>query len=305
VFQQDHVGDNEDENAGRWKMNFREGDHGDSVASSSRRAGGYSVQTRHSGLAGPSNSHAQSGATKRSTSDSYRDGAKRAKAHHPLPLALVTKPFESVQNLKKPFKTPFKTPFKNLLPEIKTTVTDEEVNIEGNGHHVNDEEDLLAVQSRVSQHTEYNTHTPSSPMDLPEVDADLDAAFSQKFPLSLREEAFHSIRRGLYKVFMCGPHQNQAWGRIKHAPPNEDDRAAVISAVARDVEYSIHSMCTTQSGYQHRTRLKKVAITSLKEDEPWDAGTNQECEDASEIGDTIKRICADRRSKLKGKTRVV
>lgn len=55
-------------------------------------------------------------------------------------------------------------------------------------------------------------------------------------------------------------------------------------------------MCTTQSGYEYRAMTTKDAIKMLTQSELWDI-EDQDFEDMIEIGDIIKRVCAERKNK--------
>ncbi|PCH40269.1 ATP-dependent DNA helicase [Wolfiporia cocos MD-104 SS10] len=114
-----------------------------------------------------------------------------------------------------------------------------------------------------AEDSEDDVDRPSSPLQLPAIDIELDASFSHKIPQSLRNEAFASIRQAMHKVF------KQAgvtlWKKADATSLDESLKNDVLATVSRALEFSVHSLCTTQDGYRTRSRQQIRAIKLLSE----------------------------------------
>lgn len=116
---------------------------------------------------------------------------------------------------------------------------------------------------------------------------------------------------------------DEVWSRIKDSPLSEDTRSVrlscpvlylpnydsyplhrnnILSSVTQDLEFSVHSMCTTTDGYEERAKAKLDAIKLLKRPEVWfeQSGGNGYDEDMGDMGDVrdlldiVKRLCKGR-----------
>lgn len=84
-----------------------------------------------------------------------------------------------------------------------------------------------------------------------------------------------------------------------------DCRNDILSRVARDLEFSAHSMSTSAEGYGERTRAKVDAIKMLKKPEAWlgeEEWHGEDFEDAKDVLDVVHRLC---KVGIKGKGRAV
>ncbi|KAJ7364939.1 ATP-dependent DNA helicase [Mycena albidolilacea] len=204
---------------------------------------------------------------------------------------LVTKPFRSAMNLKKPFKTPFLTPAVAVdqPPEVEVEVVEEE---RVSSPVLPDEDDVeIDVDVRRSSR-------PSSPVDLPDAEISLDVSFSQKIEATLRHEALTAIRKALHKVLLRGSDIEEMWGYLGKAHADSDARASLLNDAAHALEFSVHSMCSTASGYGRRTEGTVDAVRFLSKH--WGGivspGVQQddedEWEDARAVVEALKEVCA-------------
>ncbi|KAF8349509.1 P-loop containing nucleoside triphosphate hydrolase protein [Amanita rubescens] len=113
---------------------------------------------------------------------------------------LVTKPFNSVSALKKPFKAPLLTSkaFENVpeapapqLMEVQVNKPQSPVQTDA----IDLTEEVMDVESDTVMDISEDVYAPSDD------DVELDASFSTKIPPPLRFEAYRQIKRSLSKVF--------------------------------------------------------------------------------------------------------
>ncbi|OBZ71199.1 Bloom syndrome protein [Grifola frondosa] len=236
--------------------------------------------------------------------------AKKAKPSPPAPLGMSAK---LKQTLNKPFRTPFKSPIiQPLLQEQRqdpfVSNSNESSNIDKNEDAVieisSDEEDGdVPTVVEVEKENLMHDFSPSPDVWLPETDVGLDASFSQKIPISLRNDTFTLIRRTLHKVFPHDHTGDAIWGRINKAHSDSDTRTHVVAMVARELEFSALSLCTTHEGYKARSADKVQAVRLLAKAGAWDKKLQKGDEDfldAEEVLDLMKRVCASHR-KNKGR----
>ncbi|KAI8994156.1 ATP-dependent DNA helicase [Trametes punicea] len=147
------------------------------------------------------------------------------------------------------------------------------------------------------------TPCPSaSPVHLPETDIELDAAYSQKIPVDVRNDCFMTLRKALHKVLPTddgGTAGATAWSVLKASSALESDmKNVILSTAARELEFSAHSLCRTTDGYRERAAGKVRAIKLLAQPQTWNAATgsdaalDEEYEDAREVADTLRKVCA-------------
>lgn len=73
----------------------------------------------------------------------------------------------------------------------------------------------------------------------------------------------------------------------------------ILSSVARELEFTVHSLCRTEDGYRERAEEKVRAVRALARAEVWvgagagaSAGRDdEELEDAREVVDVVRRVC--------------
>ncbi|KII90932.1 hypothetical protein PLICRDRAFT_174284 [Plicaturopsis crispa FD-325 SS-3] len=244
------------------------------------------------------------GATKRAYYDAAPPAVPVKKTRYDVtPVILNTKQHASVSTLYKPFKAPTRISAPRDPPREPAPAPA----VIAHHRSVSDDEKPMHVPSTYEppgavgyDDREYDvelladTHPSSPPVDMPEMNIEVDACFSQKIPVAMRKDAIHSIRQGLYKVFMSGGRQADMWAHLKRAPPDDDARNDFLAAVAKDLEFSSHSMCTTEEGYQRRTRDKVEAVKRLVRPEAWGtaADVDDDLEETLEVVEYIVCLLA-------------
>ncbi|KAH9889798.1 P-loop containing nucleoside triphosphate hydrolase protein [Cubamyces lactineus] len=257
----------------------------------------------------------------------------KAKKVKTVPAAPVHISTTLKQSLGRAFKTPFKVPFKSApgmdvsrstadaasmpppreVPEeayrLLTNAKGKERAIE-----IDDDEDILHVscasdvdQGSADQETpEEHIDRPSSPIQLPETDVELDAVYSQKIPGQLRNECFTAIRKALHKAL---PTESTdagtiAWKRLKGTSGlDTEQKNDILSTAARELEFIVHSLCRTTEGYNERAAEKVRAVKLLARAEAWSGNEgSEEYEDAREVADTLRQVCQRICGKGKGRT---
>ncbi|KAF7299551.1 ATP-dependent DNA helicase [Mycena chlorophos] len=222
--------------------------------------------------------------------------------------SLNTMPFASHSVLKKPFKTPSmasssKAPRndeENAPPavarppdaqqsvlEISDDEDDRPLSPVGLDEWrkdpaslFDDEEDLDEVQSHNSRE--------SSPMDLSEPGGQVEAHFSQKILLSVRQDAQEDIRKAFHKAFLRGsePELDKLWkvalGKRQLDPA---DRPAFVDDAAKAAEFAAFSMCSTEDGYTVRVQATVAGLWILgkNKDKVEVGGPEEEWEDAMDM----------------------
>ncbi|KAI0333727.1 ATP-dependent DNA helicase [Cubamyces sp. BRFM 1775] len=258
----------------------------------------------------------------------------KAKKVKTAPVAPVHISTTLKQSLGRAFKTPFKVPFKSApgsdvsrgaadatsmppprnVPEeayrLPTTGKGKERAID-----VDDVDDSTLHDSRASdvgqgseaeqEFPEEHMERPSSPIQLPETDVELDASYSQKIPAQLRNECFTAIRKALHKTLPTDSHVTgtDAWKRLKGTSVLEtEQKNDILSTAARELEFTVHSLCRTTEGYNERAAEKVRAVKLLSRAEAWSGnGGSEEYEDAREVADTLRQVCQRLCGKGKGR----
>ncbi|CDO71670.1 hypothetical protein BN946_scf184915.g14 [Trametes cinnabarina] len=250
--------------------------------------------------------------------------AKKAKIAPVVPVHIST---TLKQSLSRTFKTPFKVPFKSaprtdvpastcresevpaqkVLPQdvkgkgraLETPVSGDDQwqpEVPENDHCGQDRTDELAAGR------------PSSPVELPATDVELDAAYSQKIPTDIRIECLTSLRKALHKVLPPSGNEEAgsagAWSHLKGFSALDSETkwvitfrvpSAILSTAARELEFSVHSLCRTTGGYKERASDMIRTVKLLCSVEAWSSGrdaTEEEYEDAREVADTLRQVCS-------------
>ncbi|KAI0917389.1 hypothetical protein AcW1_007413 [Taiwanofungus camphoratus] len=291
-----------------WRTNFRDGDYGNEGKTVSTPESRHSSRGKTTSRASSSTPTSFSVSNKRPRTahamNQRKYNEKRTKLSHPAPLAMSSR---LKQTIKKPFRTPFKSsqlhaPLK-AQPQIDTVANREPQGM--------DDEDATIELEPVGQLTchgylspddekeNMSLDCPSSPVQLPDTDIELDVSYSRKIPLALRNETFVSIRRALYKVFSQDAAGDMIWGRATMTSSDPDVRNGILSNIARELEFLAHSLCTTQDGYRARSDDKVQAVKLLVNSKAWEKNGDDNFEDAREIADVVRRTCAGRKGKGK------
>ncbi|KAL1760247.1 P-loop containing nucleoside triphosphate hydrolase protein [Schizophyllum commune] len=132
----------------------------------------------------------------------------------------------------------------------------------------------------------------SSPVDLEDMDAELEVAFSNKIPVDVREEGYSSIRKALHKAFADGCGRLWAACGVSRIP-REEDRESVLLTATKELEFLAQSLSTTPSGYEDRIAGKVDALRLMRKKGKW-VEDDDEYEDACEVARVLKRLCARR-----------
>ncbi|EMD39586.1 hypothetical protein CERSUDRAFT_111898 [Gelatoporia subvermispora B] len=141
----------------------------------------------------------------------------------------------------------------------------------------------------------------SSPHLSPATDVDLEASFSQKIPVPLREKTFQDLRRTLDSVFTPRDTDNRIWHEVHMIAQSADTRAEVLSLLARDLEFAVWQFSATEDGYGDRSESKINIVKRFSASTIWDELDWAQHKDSREVVDGLRRICAVR----KGKARVL
>ncbi|KAI9058214.1 ATP-dependent DNA helicase [Trametes sanguinea] len=235
------------------------------------------------------------------------------------------------QSLVRPFKTPFKVPLKAApgtgassgthhtfavpLPPA-AALAPSQGNAKGEEHAALEvqpaghgwDPDISSIQGDDrDSYAEVPEERPSSPVLLPETDVELDAAYSQKIPAQIRNECFTALRKALHKVLPPEKREEAgsfgAWSHLKGSSAfDSDTRNVMLSTAARELEFSVHSLCRTAGGYSERAADKVRAVKLLANAEAWASGdsADEDYEDAREVADTLRQVWVKMR---KGKGR--
>ncbi|KAJ7274146.1 P-loop containing nucleoside triphosphate hydrolase protein [Mycena rebaudengoi] len=249
---------NANANPSVWKKNFRD------AAFEENQAGNYKrPRTEQNGKMGYYNKKAR-------TSSSASYGA-----------VLVSKPFPSVGDLKKPFRTPFLVP-RPVVEERGATPPQEPEPEPEAEFELDFEPDMQIIEN-----VQTDSSRPSSPVDLPDADIALDVSFSQKIEASLRHSALTSIRKALHKVFVNGADSDVMWGRLSTGVPEDADaRNEALNGVGHALEFTAHSLCSTAEGYARRVDGTVEGIKFLGRSRAvWNEkeGEEEEWDDAREV----------------------
>ncbi|KAJ8454684.1 hypothetical protein ONZ51_g12891 [Trametes cubensis] len=244
--------------------------------------------------------------------------AKKVKTAPAVPVHIST---TLKQSLGRAFKTPFKVPFKSApgtdvsrgaadaasmpppqkVPEVSHRPPtsfkgkDRAIEVEDIGDEpcANDFDQDEIGQEVPEEHAD----RPSSPIQLPETDVELDAAYSQKIPAHLRNECFTAIRKALHKAMPTDSNDTgtTAWKRLKGTSGMDtEQKNAILSTAARELEFTVHSLCRTTEGYNERAAEKVRAVKLLARAEAWSGnGGSEDYEDAREVADALRQANAD------------
>lgn len=271
---------------------------------------------------------AGSGGLRRPNACPAGPSTKKAKLEA-LPPPLITKPYGSVDTLRKPFKTPFKVPFKppqegriiESSDAQKTTQRGEEENHDNEDIEVvevcfnptwkapRDERlqgDILAKEP--ADFGEGSDNVPfddESQIDLPDIDIELEVMISKKIPESTRKDVFGTIRQALHRVLRWDGRDEGLWANLSNAPSNATARHLLLAEAAKKIEYSVHAMSATESGYKQRAKAKLHVIKLMEHRESlWSmdaAHYDDDEQEAVEMIGLLRDICSRWRNTSKRK----
>ncbi|KAI9568465.1 P-loop containing nucleoside triphosphate hydrolase protein [Boletus coccyginus] len=217
-------------------------------------------------------------ANERTTTGTSSTNSTRTNTRASMPRPLVTRPHDSANSLRKPFKTPFKTPVENHHHVARGNDRDRQSGPgvpsppAENQHAQKDEEsedDVEIVEVLIKQEPDGDDDAADDQMDMdvaiPEVVMEVETSFSRKVPLETRTGAFNALRKALHQVFPLdvASTDNTAWSILAGAPTSVEGRTLVLADAAKKLEHAVHIMCATPSGYGIRVVQKRRAIVSL------------------------------------------
>ncbi|KAG2102219.1 P-loop containing nucleoside triphosphate hydrolase protein [Suillus discolor] len=268
----------------------------------------------------PNPGQAGIGGSKRPNACPAGPSTKKAKLEV-LPPALITKPYSSVGTLRKPFKTPFKVPFKQPPQEARviesldaqqTTQKREEQNYDNNEIEVvkvcfnstwqAPRDELLQDNILEEEPMDFSQGGGDVSLDdelqihLPEIDIELEMMFSKKIPESARREVFRTIRQALYKALRWDDGEEGLWANLSNAPSNAEARHLLLAEAAKEIEYSVHTMSATESGYNQKAKAKLRVVKLMEHRESlWlidAAHYDEDEEEAIEMIGLLRNICS-------------
>ncbi|KAK7048706.1 ATP-dependent DNA helicase [Favolaschia claudopus] len=232
------------------------------------------------------------------STDRYKKSKTASSGTPTYGKALVTKAFQSVTNLKKPFKSPFLTPG-NVPANDPPADEVEELPIRAApAPLLSDDDDDVEIVSEDIGSSSKNVERSSSPVDLSDVEISLDVSFSQKIEADLRHQAVTAILKALHKVLMSGSTSDERWRCLGQSRTDRETRTSILSDTAHSLEFSVHSMCSTSEGYGRRSEATVDAIRYLGKhwvklsDSSRQPEEDEEWEDAQAVLDSLKEACA-------------
>ncbi|KAH9847903.1 P-loop containing nucleoside triphosphate hydrolase protein [Lenzites betulinus] len=257
----------------------------------------------------------------RESREQYGASSKKVKTAPIVALPISTALRQSLaRGFKTPFKTPFKVPLKSApgadvsrsagsLVPVARRQGEEDVcparNTKGKERALEEEyweeAPLPAEASDSSQDMPdepvEDEPRPSSPIELPETDIELDAVYSQKIPVHVRNECFTALRTALHKVFPTtddGGTITSAWARLELSAASPDTKSSILAATARSLEFTVHALCRTPEGYRERAAERVRAVRQLALPQAWSTEEDREgeSEDAREAADALRQACA-------------
>ncbi|RPD77979.1 ATP-dependent DNA helicase [Lentinus tigrinus ALCF2SS1-7] len=296
---------------------------------SSGPASRKSFQCEPGSAAGPSRSMSLKRGGTSDTAD--RTASKKVKTIPTVPVHISA---SLKKSFKTPFKTPFlKTPLKsapgNDISSAISVPAEENPDIYGTTASKNyaapaparrpkgkekainvapepeyryeptevDVEESEPTSNASSQNNDYSSEPvdrPSSPVTVPDTDVELDAAYSQKIPVEMRQQQFTALRKALHKVLPTGLDSRgaTAWSRLKMSSVDAKTKNDIISTTARELEFAVHCLCRTKEGYTQRAEEKVRAVKNLIRPEAWSSAgaADERLEDAREVADVVRQV---------------
>ena len=95
------------------------------------------------------------------------------------------------------------------------------------------------------------------------------------------------------------------WSGLKFSAADTETKDSVLANVARELEFSVHSLCRTTAGYGERATGQIRAVKMLARQDAWTgtgtaAASDEDLEDARDVVDVIRQTC-ERVRKGKGR----
>ncbi|KZT73960.1 ATP-dependent DNA helicase [Daedalea quercina L-15889] len=299
-----------------WKTRFRDGDDDDDVEVGPSRSRTASRGSK-AGSTGTSSFENKKRPSKADQNKSYERKLKKPKVvPQPIQLGMSSR---LKQTMRKPFKTPFKSSLPQKPREEEVTVVDRDPpNDESGGAsrypspalrdeppfepddlddmyraHTTSAMDVIEIDSESDDETGIMSSTP-----LPPTDVELDNSYSQKVPLEERKEIYNGVRLALHAVFKPGDVGDSLWTKLKLLFADTDTRNRLLAIVARDLEFSVLSMCTTTERYKARCKDLVKAIQQLARPGIWERKAQGDFEEVEDVIEKLKHVSASVRQKI-------
>ncbi|KAF9493601.1 ATP-dependent DNA helicase [Pleurotus eryngii] len=220
---------------------------------------------------------------KRNLDESSNELPKKQRFEPPPPL--VTKPFQSAYRLNKPYKPPFKVPTKeqeNFLPTVPERLPSPRISTPHQLPEVNEVVDI----------SDEGTGRASPPLNMVDIEVELDASFSTKIQVIMREETYGRLYGALQRIFVTRD-RNSIWTKLSKKPVSAAVRNDVLNRSARKLEFSAHSLSSTEDGYKRRVASLLQILSALEDPRLWSNSSNDKDEDdeVQEVIDILQACC--------------
>ena len=120
---------------------------------------------------------------------------------------------------------------------------------------------------------------------------------------NVRQGHFSALRKALHKVLPTACEESDpskagktnvwaaSWSGLKFGPADTETKNAVLSSVARELEFGVHSLCRTTDGYKERASGQIKAVSLLARKEAWASTGDDDFEDTREVADVVRQTC--------------
>lgn len=111
------------------------------------------------------------------------------------------------------------------------------------------------------------------------------------------------LRRALHTVCETDAAGVSLWSQMTPSSADEDTKNKIVATVARDLEFSVVSMCTSLERYKEQGRSLLKAVRELPNPGIWAGKAHSDVDEVQEVVDTMKRVSKSYRQKTTCKTR--
>ncbi|KAG8933423.1 hypothetical protein FRC02_011882 [Tulasnella sp. 418] len=145
----------------------------------------------------------------------------------------------------------------------------------------------------------------SSPIELPDT-FEMEASFSQKIPLEVRQHTLESLYKYLQKGLMSGLRSEDIWDSLGGIDILNEERKLIINLCAQQCEFFAMSYSATIKGYRDRSSRRIKATRSILKDKitSWiRAGVTPEDEQEEILSEEIDEIITILRKLVQARVR--
>ncbi|KAH9959764.1 ATP-dependent DNA helicase [Russula dissimulans] len=218
------------------------------------------------------------------------DGSEKLKK----PRSEYSVPYGHVKRTTQ-FRVPFKVSFNTVSEHPQATLTNSDPIVAPSGAKPLRDSDGAAKEAVIDLTDQSGDgDLPSSPFTFPDNEIDLDVTFSQKIPMEDRNSTYRDILRALRKVFMHSAACDDRWNKlVESESSDEETRSTVLSTVSKELEFSVHSMSASQTGYATRSNGAVNSIKRLAREEGGvlEHGADKAHEDDWDVIGILRRGC--------------